>query len=112
MIRVIGIGLDLMFSSKVKEECLRSGVEYLSVKTIEKFTESVVGTKLIVINLEASGIDLKALLEINRSIGVKVVGFFSHVNDEALELAERLGIREAVPKSQFVKLLPDWIANL
>jgi hypothetical protein len=44
--------------------------------------------------------------------GWKVVSFFSHVHGDTAENAVSLGLGEVMPRSKFVRVLPELLASL
>jgi hypothetical protein len=43
--------------------------------------------------------------------GVRCVGFFSHVYTERAAEAEQLGLGEPMPRSRFIKVLPELLTS-
>lgn len=112
---VLGFGLDLMFSSRVRETCDQAQIAYKGLKRAESIqTADTPQIVLVLINLETDPHELTSVVSKLRSFNpnLPIVGFFSHVNTEASQLAETLKVSEAMPKSQFVKVLPEMIASL
>ena len=112
---VIGFGLDLIFSSKVREACEQGALAYKGLKRVEGLDSvDLTQVALVILNLEA---DSQALCELVPKLKssrpeLPIMGFCSHINAEAFQLAETLGLPQAMPKSQFVKVLPEFIASL
>jgi hypothetical protein len=102
-----------MFISKVKEVALASGRDLRIVRSLEKLEKAIGdGEKpgTVMIDLERASIPLEALSALVSDLpqkGWRVVSFFSHVHEEVSSEANRLGLGEVVPRSRFVKLLPE-----
>jgi hypothetical protein len=107
------VSSDLMFISKVKEVALASGSDLRTVRSPESLQKAVgesAQAGVVMIDLERASIPLEALsitiAELTHK-GWRVVSFYSHVHEELSSQANRLGLGEVVPRSRFVKLLPE-----
>jgi hypothetical protein len=113
MVRGILVSSDLMFISKVKEAAAAVQGQVKVVRSLEAL-ESAIGEGgepgSLMIDLEKSGISRELLAEpVARlvSMGWKVVSFFSHVHEEVAEEAQKLGLGQVMPRSMFVRVLPQ-----
>lgn len=64
-----------------------------------------VDADLVVVDLARPGV-----LEALRHIGVRTIGFGSHVQHELLEEARTAGCDEVLPRSQFFRRLPELLS--
>lgn len=118
MTRALLISKDLMFTAKVREVAAATGSEVVTARSlegVEKALGEAIPITLLLIDLEKSGAPLESLAE--RCAGVissggRVVSFFSHVHEEVATRAEALGLGEVMPRSRFVRLLPDLFASV
>ena len=113
MKKVILVSGDLMFISKVKEVARASGGEVVVARSdaaLDKARSECLEPSALLIDLEKSGVSLESLATRVAALsqeGWRVVSFFSHVHEELAHKAIELGLGEVVPRSKFVKLLPE-----
>ncbi len=117
--RALLVSSDLFFISKVKEAAAGCAKELKTVRSLEALEqESAPGEAsagLLIIDLEKLPIPLEALAQAASSLsgrGWKVVSFFSHVHVTTAENARGLGLGEPIPRSKFVRVLPELLAAL
>jgi len=104
MARVVAIAPDLLLGSKVEAMLSAAGHE---VKLAPAVAEAPLDTaELLVADLDAE--DPEALV----SLGIPVLGFYSHVNVETRQAAEAAGVDVAVPRSRMVRELPQLVTKL
>lgn len=94
---------DLMFASRISVEARRAGVPLRVVR--EPADLAGQEGRLLVVDLQQDGA-VEAAGEWRRQSSREVVGFFFHVNPEAIARAFEAGIRTAIPRSRFVEDLP------
>ena len=115
--KIILLSKDLFFIAKVKETAVALNLEVTAVKSEERLLAALEGAGnngLLLIDLEKSGCELERLAQIYSELagrGWKCLSFFSHVHDELCEKAEQLGLGEVMPRSRFVKVLPEVLAR-
>jgi hypothetical protein len=124
---IILISKDLIFISKVREVAASFGKAVVVIKSEAKLNElSAVGTSagtsvgasaggLLLIDLEKSGIALESISAVHAVLaqkGWRALSFFSHVHDEVATRAEELGLGQVMPRSRFVKVLPEVLSSL
>jgi hypothetical protein len=115
---IVLLSKDLFFIAKVKETAVALSLEVTAVKSEERLLAAVQASSaagLLLIDLEKSGCELERLAQIYSELagkGWKCLSFFSHVHDELCEKAEQLGLGEVMPRSRFVKVLPEVLARL
>ncbi len=107
------VSRDLMFISKVKEVAAAAQREVAVVRSLQALEQAIgnsSGPAVLMIDLEKSGIAKSELQEpVARlsSQGWRVVSFFSHVHEEVAGEAVELGLGEVMPRSKFVRVLPE-----
>ncbi|MEY4667409.1 MAG: hypothetical protein RL518_108 [Pseudomonadota bacterium] len=107
------ISSDLMFISKVKEVAATAHGAVRVVRSLQALDQAIAdlpapGT--LMIDLEKCGVPKADLCEPVAKLtaqGWRVVSFFSHVHEEVAEEALGLGLGEVMPRSKFVRLLPE-----
>jgi hypothetical protein len=106
---VLFIGDDLLARARVEEAATRSGAK-LEVVAPEKVENTAVGGEdLVLVDLDRAGADVLAVLS-EVATRVRVVGYFSHV-DEELGSRARAGGLEALPRGRFWRELPAILAS-
>jgi len=115
LITVIVISNDLIFRTKI-DSMLQfqniSVVKYTDFNSIdfESLTES---TYLTIVDLEIGNIDFSLISEKKNLLGNKMylMGYCSHISTELMNRANVAGFDEVMPRSKFVKTLPDFLNN-
>ena len=107
------VSSDLMFISKVKEAAASAQGQVKVVRSVQALEQSIADVSspgVLMIDLEKSGVPKDALQEpVSKLLtqGWRVVSFFSHVHDEVAGEANALGLGEVMPRSKFVRILPE-----
>jgi len=107
------VSSDLMFISKVKEVAVAAQGQVKVVRSLQALEQAIAEVSspgALMIDLEKSGIPKDALQERVaklRAQGWRVVSFFSHVHEEVAGEANALGLGEVMPRSKFVRILPE-----
>jgi len=109
-VSTVALTSDLIFSAKIREVAAAVGAEVLITKTVEKVPNE---TTYVLFDLESRSFPaietLKALkLKLPNA---RVIGFFSHVHCDIAESALAHGANEVMPRSRFVKVLPDLLRS-
>ena len=103
---VLALVRDLMFISRIVAAARARGVELRVIRDPAKLGGQPGQRLLVDLNLpgaiEAAGAW--------RSGGGEVVGFVSHVDQEAIQRARTAGIDKVLPRSRFVEQLDDILA--
>jgi hypothetical protein len=102
--RVVAVAADLLLASKVEAMLTAAGHDVALSPSLAE--ASLEGVELIVADLDAA--NPEALV----SLGVPVLGFYSHVDVETREAAEAAGIDLAVPRSRMARELPTLVSKL
>jgi hypothetical protein len=107
------VSSDLMFISKVKEVAAAAQGQVKVVRSLQALEQAIAelsSPSMLMIDLEKSGIpkvDLREPVATLISQGWRVVSFFSHVHEEVAGEAHDLGLGEVMPRSKFVRVLPE-----
>lgn len=104
MARVAAVAPDLLLGSKIEAMLSAAGHE---VKLASRLDEAHLDdADLLVADLDAE--DPQALA----SLGIPVLGYYSHVNAETKQAAESAGVDLVVPRSKLARELPSLAARL
>jgi hypothetical protein len=96
-----------MFSGRIVAEARAAGVECVIVRDPAKLSGAA---GLLIVDLNLAGA-AEAAAEWQKG-GGRVVGFVSHVDEEAIKGARGLGIREVVARGRFVEILPELVRGV
>lgn len=104
MARVVAVAPDLLLGSKAEAMLSAAGHE---VRLASRLGEAHLDdADLLVADLDTE--DPQALA----SLGIPVLGYYSHVNVETKQAAEAAGIDLVVPRSRMARELPDLAIKL
>ena len=115
MKKPILITKDLFFIAKVREVALSVGAELTVVRsstTLQTAIDAAAGDPLFLVDLEKPGIELDALastLAPHLAQGAPCASFFSHIHENVALQANELNLGEVMPRSRFVKVLPELL---
>jgi CheY-like chemotaxis protein len=107
---------DLIFVSRITESARAAGLSVRQARTAGELIslarrEAPGG---VILDLQNPGLDLAALLadlRIACPVMPRITAYGSHVETELLRTAREAGCDRVLPRSQFVKLLPDEISS-
>ena len=114
---VIAVVDDMFFASKIRAAAEALGVEISFPRSKEGLIEKVRGVRprLMVVDLHNQKVDPLGLareLKSDQELAqVQLVGFFSHVETELQRNALAAGFDRVLPRSAFVRDLPDLLAT-
>ena len=98
---VIVVVDDMFFASKIRAVAEAVGVEINFPRTREALIEKAREARLIIVDLHNQKIDP---IELARQLsGIKLIGFYSHVETELRQRALAAGYDEVLPRSAFVR---------
>lgn len=101
---VIAVVDDMFFASKIRAVAEAVGVEVSFPRTKEALVEKAREARLILVDLHNQKFDP---VELATDVpGVKLIGFFSHVQTELQKSALAAGYEKVIPRSAFVRDLP------
>ena len=115
--RVIAVVDDLFFAAKIRGTAGQVGVEVVFPKSLEQLVEEAAKgeASAVVLDLQASRIDpfvaAETLKADERTRGLTLYGFYSHVETELRERARRAGIEEVMPRSVFNQRLLEILGG-
>lgn len=112
--RVLAFVTDLFFQSKVAETAKHVGAELRFIRSLyELFPALEKNPEMVIIDLEAEGIDGPALISQLKSIrpGLAVVAFAPHVQKVVMEQARQSGADQVLSRSQFTSELADILVE-
>ncbi len=104
MARVVALSTDLLLGSRVEEALRAAGHEVRAAASLQE--ADLEGVELLVADLEAE--NPEALV----GLGAPVLGYYSHVDAEAKQIAEAAGVDLAVPRSRMARELPQLAERL
>jgi hypothetical protein len=102
--KVVAVAADLLLGSKVEATLTAAGHEVALAPSLAE--APLDGADLIVADLDAEDPEQLATL------GIPVLGYYSHVNVETKQAAEAAGINLVIPRSRMARELPDLAAGL
>jgi CheY-like chemotaxis protein len=114
---VISVVDDMFFASKIRAVAEAAGVEISSPRSQEAVVSKARETKpgLIVVDLHNQRIDPVALareLKADEQLrGIKLLGFFSHVQTELQRNAVAAGFDRVIPRSVFARDLEQLLTT-
>ena len=109
---VISVVDDMFFASKIRAVAEAAGVEISFPRSVETVVSKARETKpgLILVDLHNQRIDPVALARALKSDdelrGIRLLGFFSHVQTELQRNAVAAGFDQVIPRSVFARDLP------
>lgn len=99
---------DMFFQAKMMETAKQASVEMKSFSTGELLLAEFEKQqpKLVVVDLNARQSPMEVIAAVcARLAGIRVIGFFSHVQTELAQRARDAGCTEVMPRSKFTKEL-------
>ena len=106
---------DLMFSSKISTTAKGLGVAIQFARTPEAVIAAVraAGAGLVILDLNSARVrplDVVMALKADPAlIGVRTVGFVSHVQTDLIDRARAAGVDQVMARSAFVTQLPQLL---
>lgn len=116
--RALIVSSDLFFISKIKEaaaSCSKEIIVARSQAVLDQARLTIGLSGLLIVDLEKAPIALETLATAAKELMSQdwmVVSFFSHVHVETAEKANHMGLGEVMPRSKFVRVLPELLAAL
>lgn len=99
---------DIFFQAKMMETAKQASIEMKSFSTGELLLAEFEKQqpKLVVVDLNARQSPMEVIAAVRaRLAGIRVIGFFSHVQTELAQRARDAGCTEVMPRSKFTKEL-------
>ena len=110
MARVLALAPDLFFASKIKETLTAAKHEVQLTSSVEDAVARTAAVDLVIVDLDDDRVDPAGLVA--AVTGKPLLGFYSHVDTETREEAERAGFMLVVPRSRMAREMPDLVAKL
>ena len=107
---VIAVVDDMFFASKIRAVAEAVGTEISFPRSKEALMQKVRETKprLVIVDLHNQKIDPNELAQ--ELTGIRLLGFFSHVQSELQRNAIAAGFDQVIPRSVFARDLPKILA--
>lgn len=102
--KIVFVSSDIMLWARVRDAARAAGVEVVRVDAEAGLAGALEGpVRRVLVDLETPGIDLRALAVRCRGLSPapELVGYGSHVLEEALARAERSGFDRVLPRGAF-----------
>ena len=116
MARVTALVPDLLFGSKVVDQLSRAGHEVELISSEPEAWDQIAGTDVLVVDLTSEDVDGAVLVDTLRTggemPGVKVLGFYAHVDTETRARAEAAGFDLVVPRSRMAREGAELVGRL
>lgn len=105
----VALVTDLMFATKIRSTGEAVGTPVQTVRSIEKLVESAADVGLVIVDMNAAGVDPAEAIRAVRAQHPErhVVAFLSHVQHELATAAKEAGAHEVMPRSKFASELPE-----
>jgi CheY-like chemotaxis protein len=114
--RVCALVPDLLFGSKVQSALEQAGHEVELVAAEPEAWDQVGGTDVLVVDLTTDLVDGAGLVASLRAGGelpaVRVLGFYSHVEQDVRRRAEEAGFDLVVPRSRMAREGAELVTRL
>ncbi len=116
MARVALLCPDLLFGSKVEGGLAVAGHEVSRFDSAEQMGDAKPPWDVLVVDLTAEGEERAALVaamkERRELDGVRALGFYSHVDQDTRQAADRAGFDMVVPRSRMAREMADLTDRL
>ena len=110
---ILGITDDLIFSSKIESAAIQLGVPVRLIASPSRLPEALAGKmyRLILVDLNLSnGVSIDIVRTLRSQLPqAPIVGYCSHVQIELQEQALQAGCTQVLPRSAFVRQLPELL---
>ena len=105
--------VDLLFQSRIRAAADALGLDARVADSAAASHVAIAASPaLVVIDLDAAGIDVPATIRAAREAGAKVLAFGRHTEALALRAAREAGADPVVARSQLAEELPELLAGL
>jgi hypothetical protein len=118
MTPILLLSRDLLFITKIREAATSVGKEVAVLKTeagLREVVDTGVSGGVLLIDLEKPGVAISSIAPLWESLmsrGWQCLSFFSHVHEELAAEAVTLRLGEVLPRSRFIRVLPDILRSL
>lgn len=112
---IVAVVDDMFFAAKIRGTAEQLGMPVKIVKDIKKIVGNELAPRLIIVDLQAARFDPFAVAtEVKadaRLRETKLLGFFSHVENELARRARASGFDVVMPRSVFARRLPEILCG-
>jgi DNA-binding NarL/FixJ family response regulator len=107
--KIAGLIDDLFFTSKLREICQQMGASLTLCRSAAEVPTEV---SRVIVDLSATTFDsIAEIAKIKEDRSLPVTAFFSHVQIDAKERAQKAGADEVVPRSAFAQRLTEILKS-
>lgn len=103
---------DLLFQSRIDGALRRRGIGWDAAGPGVQAGDRARDARLLVVDLQADGVDAPALIRGAKAAGGVVLAFGRHTDAAALRAARDAGADLVVPRSQLAEELPELLERL
>ena len=109
---VVALGADLLFASRLASVVTREGGDFATARTVEELRTRQDAPALVLVDLNARGLDLAAAVLAAREAGARaVVAYGPHMDTAARRRALDAGCDRWLPNSKLFEALPGLIST-
>jgi CheY-like chemotaxis protein len=108
--RVLALAPDLFFGSKIDATLSAAGHQVKVVGSPEEAVAAATGADVVVVDLHAPGLDAARLAQ--AAAGRPLLGFYSHVDEQARDRGRAAGFALVVPRSRMAREMPELVGGL
>lgn len=116
MARVVAFIPDLLFASRVQAMLLVDGHEVVIVGNIDALPDALPGVAVLIVDLTDEHVSraerVESLSAAGALAGIATLAFYSHVDVEVRQAAERVGFDLVVPRSRMAREGDVLVARL
>lgn len=115
---ILLLSRDLLFITKIREVVSSGGQQVTVIKSegaLHELVDTAVSNGLLLVDLEKPGVEISKISPVWNlllSRGWQCLSFFSHVHEELAVEAQNLGLGDVMPRSRFIRVLPDILSSL
>ena len=110
----VALVTDLIFSTKITGTGRAVGQPVLVARSVDKLREQLAAAgpgALVIIDLNANGVDVLEAIRAARQSGGRVLAYLSHVQAELVAAAREAGADQVLARSAFSDQLPNLLAG-
>ncbi len=112
---ILAVVPDLIFSTKITSTAASLGVPVKVLRSVESLSQRLAegADALVLLDFDADDIDpIEAIAACRRAPSPpRIVAFGSHVRSDLIEACRRAGADEVLPRSAFVRRLPELLRD-
>jgi CheY-like chemotaxis protein len=110
---IVIVVVDLLFQSRISAVAEALGLDTRVADTPSSVDATIAAAPtLVVVDLDAAGIDAPSVVRAAKAAGAKVLAFGRHTQPGALRSARDAGADTVVARSQLAEELPELLAGL